>query len=102
MALLAFIYFCLVSSAGYLVNDVLDRKKDALHLLKKFRPIAAGEISTPAALAGAAVLFLLGLFFSYQINATFAAIILSYSFLTIIYSVYLKKLIIIDVIVIST
>lgn len=101
-ALLAFIYFCLVSSAGYLVNDVLDQKKDALHPLKKFRPIAAGEISTSAALTGAAVFFLLGLFFSYQINAVFAAIILAYSFLTIIYSVYLKKLIIIDVIVIST
>lgn len=101
-AILAFIYFCLVSSAGYLINDVLDRKKDALHPLKKNRPIAAGRLSIAAALGGSGLLFAFSLFFSYQINQAFGLIIFSYFILTVIYSLWLKRIIIIDVIVIST
>lgn len=58
---LAFVLFCLVSSADYLVNDVVDRESDRLHPEKRHRPIAAGLLSPRAALAWAAGLALLAL-----------------------------------------
>jgi 4-hydroxybenzoate polyprenyltransferase len=57
----AFILFCLLSSAVYLTNDVLDAKTDRLHPQKKDRPVAAGLISVPLALATAAGLILAAL-----------------------------------------
>ena len=45
---LAFVCFCLVSAAVYLINDVRDVEEDRLHPRKRFRPIAAGELSLPS------------------------------------------------------
>ncbi len=56
-----FASFCLVASAGYLANDVVDRREDRLHPARRARPVAAGEISPRAALGGAAVLGAAGL-----------------------------------------
>ena len=53
---LAFVAFCLASSAIYLVNDCADREADRLHPTKRLRPIAAGEVSVPLALGVAALL----------------------------------------------
>src|SRR5438128_208013 len=58
---LAFLAFCLVSSGVYLLNDVRDVEEDRLHPKKRFRPIAAGELSPTAALALAAVVGIAGL-----------------------------------------
>jgi 4-hydroxybenzoate polyprenyltransferase len=55
-ALLAFVVFCALSGAVYAANDVLDVKEDRKHPLKRFRPVASGEISPRAALTFAAVL----------------------------------------------
>ena len=46
---LAFVAFCLISAAVYLVNDIRDVEEDRLHPRKRFRPIAAGELGVPAA-----------------------------------------------------
>src|SRR5262245_58336449 len=54
--LLAFIGFCLASSAVYLLNDVLDIESDRRHPAKRLRPVASGELPVPAALFGALVL----------------------------------------------
>ena len=56
-----FLAFCLVSSAVYLANDIIDRKRDRLHPQKKYRPIASGKLSPELASGialGLAVAFL--------------------------------------------
>ena len=100
-AVFAFLCFCLISSCGYLLNDVLDRQKDALHPRKKYRPIAAGKISPAFATTVAILLFLIGIFASYAINKTLALILMIYFVQTAAYSLYLKRLVIIDVIIIA-
>ena len=57
----AFVCFCLVASATYLVNDARDAESDRVHPRKRFRPIAAGELPVPLALALAAVLGIAGI-----------------------------------------
>jgi decaprenyl-phosphate phosphoribosyltransferase len=57
----AFVCFCAVASATYLLNDVIDAESDRAHPRKRFRPIASGELSRTAALIAAVVLALLGL-----------------------------------------
>src|ERR671931_1175228 len=55
-ALAAFVIFCVLSGAIYLVNDVADRDKDRLHPKKRERPVAAGRLTVGAALGVAVVL----------------------------------------------
>jgi 4-hydroxybenzoate polyprenyltransferase len=101
-AMAAFLMFCLASSAGYLINDVLDRKKDALHPRKMHRPIAAGKLSVPAALLCAILFIAVSIFYSISLNHNFGLIIITYLILTLGYSVYLKRVIIIDVMIIAS
>src|SRR5262249_49632915 len=51
---IAFLAFCLVASAGYIVNDLKDRAADRAHPTKRFRPFASGRLNAPAGLAVAA------------------------------------------------
>ena len=60
-ALLAFAAFCLAASAVYAFNDVIDRKEDREHPLKRMRPVAAGRLSPTTASLIAAILAILGL-----------------------------------------
>ena len=57
---IAFMAFCAVSSAVYLLNDVQDRESDRRHPTKRFRAIASGRLSTKAAVSAALALFALG------------------------------------------
>jgi len=59
-ALAAFVSYCMLSSAGYLVNDVRDAASDRLHPVKRFRPIARGDVSAQRALGTAGALALAG------------------------------------------
>lgn len=101
-AFIAFVLFCLVSSAGYLLNDVLDRQKDALHPRKKNRPIAAGELSPTIAISFALFLLVFATITGLATSRILFGFLLLYFTLTFTYSAFLKRLIIIDVIVIST
>ncbi len=100
-ALSAFVIFSLTASAIYLLNDVADIKRDREHPVKRLRPIAAGEISVSTALSMFAVLFAGALAASWALNVEFLAIIGGYFALNIVYSLYLKEAVIIDVMAIA-
>ncbi len=97
----AFIVFCLASSSIYFVNDLSDIAKDRLHPFKKNRPIASGKVSTRLALLVAVGLFLLTLLFSLQLSVPFTLIVLLFYGLHLLYSFYLKNLMLIDILAIA-
>lgn len=82
----AVILFCLVSSAVYLVNDVIDAPRDRRHPFKKNRPIAAGGLAVRTALVVAVFLLALGLGGSFFLEAYFFFPVLAYFLLQIFYS----------------
>jgi 4-hydroxybenzoate polyprenyltransferase len=98
----AALVFCLVSSAVYLVNDVRDVEADRRHPRKRLRPIAAGELAPGTALRAAAVLFGVGFGGALAVRPAFAALIVGYALLMVLYSWRLKRLVIVDVFAIAT
>ncbi len=101
LAFIAFICFCLLSSGGYIFNDLLDREKDRLHPQKKQRPIAAGTFPVIYAVPSAVLLIGISLWGGFVSDVSFGYILLSYLMLTIAYSLYLKRIIILDVLIIA-
>jgi len=97
----AFVVMCLISSATYLLNDVRDRGQDRLHPRKRTRPVAAGELSTRAALTAAVVFALLGLAIGAAIAPGLAAVALLYLLLTVSYSLWWRRVVVVDILVIS-
>jgi 4-hydroxybenzoate polyprenyltransferase len=100
-AALAFAVFCALSSAGYLFNDVRDRDADRRHPLKQSRPIASGELASSTAMLAAGVLAAAGLAAAALIAPAFAFVAAAYGALLVLYSVALKNIVIIDVLVIA-
>ena len=86
----AFIAFCLVSSATYLVNDARDIAVDREHPTKRHRPIAAGQLSTGAAWATAIVLAIASLALAFAIRPQLAGVVAIYLVFTLAYSLALK------------
>jgi 4-hydroxybenzoate polyprenyltransferase len=97
----AFLLFCGLSGAVYLVNDVADAEKDRLHPLKRLRPIAAGQLGTRAASLLAAALALLCLLAASLLGWAFASTAAVYLALNILYSFWLKNVVILDALSIS-
>ena len=67
-ALLTFLAFCLLSGAVYAFNDVLDVDEDRKHPLKRFRPVASGEVPVPAAVIYSVLLVAAGLALCFYVN----------------------------------
>lgn len=86
----AFIAFCLISSATYLINDARDQHADREHPTKRARPIAAGQLSRGVALAMAIVLVSASLALSVAIRPALAGVIIVYFVFTLSYSLFLK------------
>lgn len=97
----AFFLFSLVAGCIYVFNDCFDKKKDQLHPEKKKRPIASGGLSTRIASVGAGIILLLSLAAIFFFNIYFFYIALIYIGMNIIYSSFLKKIVILDVMVIA-
>lgn len=98
---LAFAAFCLASSAGYLLNDVLDRVTDAQHPRKRRRPIAAGHITPGTALVVAALLAMGSLAVAALDSLAVTAFVAAYLANTVLYALLLRHRVIIDVIAIA-
>lgn len=97
----AFVAFSLASSAAYIFNDVLDVKLDRLHPIKKNRPIASGKLAIPIALSVAFAFALVSLYLSASLNSLFFFLVLTYIILQIAYSLGLKNIVIIDILIIA-
>ena len=99
---LAFVAFCLVSAAVYLVNDVRDVEEDRLHPRKRFRPIAAGEFSPTAAIVLAVVTGVLGLTLGFLVAIPLGITLVVYLALQILYSAFLKHLPVVDLAMVAS
>ncbi|MFH1459853.1 MAG: decaprenyl-phosphate phosphoribosyltransferase [Candidatus Omnitrophota bacterium] len=93
----AFFLFCLAASSAYIINDIFDCEKDRHHPKKARRPIASNKISLSAAKLAALILLGVSLSGAFYLNHKFAIVILAYFILNIFYSVWLKYVVIIDV-----
>ena len=104
-SVLAFALFCLVSSADYLVNDVVDRESDALHPEKRRRPIAAGLLSPRAAVIWAVALATAALAGGFALSAPLTwhvgAVIAGYIVLMVSYTFVLKHIVLMDMMAIG-
>lgn len=89
-SVVAFVAFCLISSATYLVNDVSDVESDRAHPAKRARPIAAGQLAPGAAMAAAAALAVVALGLALWVNAGLFGVLLAYAAFTLAYSLLLK------------
>ena len=96
-----FVIFCMISSAVYLINDITDREADRQHPGKRNRPIAAGRLSATAAGLVAAALVIGALLGALVLNRGFAAIAIVYLLMNLLYSLGLKQVVIVDVMLVA-
>jgi 4-hydroxybenzoate polyprenyltransferase len=89
--------FCLISSAIYIINDIIDAEVDIHHPQKKHRPLPSGQVTLRAAKILSAICCIAGLLIGLDISWGVFAIILCYFILNIFYSIKLKNIVIIDV-----
>jgi len=101
LALAAFAVFCLLSSSVYLLNDVADREADRLHPTKRERPVASGELSPRAAAAASLCLAAVALGAAFAISVPFAAVAVTYLLTNLAYSLALKRVVILDVMIVA-
>jgi 4-hydroxybenzoate polyprenyltransferase len=100
-SLAAFLIFCALAGAVYLINDVSDREADRRHPLKRTRPIAAGEVSPTLALGAAGVIVAASLGAAFVLRPAFGWIAAAYVALFVLYSRVLKHVVILDVLTIA-
>ena len=96
-----FFCFCLAASAIYIFNDIIDRQTDRLNPEKNQRPIAAGSVNVGSAALVSIICAVVAILAGFLLAHNFALIILAYIVLMILYSLSLKKVMILDCIIIS-
>ena len=96
-ALITFVAFCLISSAGYFVNDLIDVELDRKHPKKRFRPLAAGELAEATAKAIAPALAVVAIGIAFTVNWQVGLMVVGYGVAQVAYSLGLKQIVIIDV-----
>lgn len=97
----AFIAFCLVSSAVYVINDIADVEADRTHKKKRFRPIASGDVSIPEARVVFVILLALAIAICTIMNVKFIIAIALYFVINVLYTSFVKNIVLLDVFFIS-
>ncbi len=100
-ALLALLAFCCAASAIYLVNDIRDREEDRNHPLKRLRPLAAGTLGVPTAVAATLVLVAAAAAIAVFLGLAFGISLGAYLILNLCYNLGFKHMVILDVMSIS-
>jgi len=100
-SVLAFSIFCILSGSLYIFNDIKDIEEDKLHPLKSKRPLASGRLKKTQAVISFILLIALGLVLSSMFSKYFLIIVLIYFLLQILYSGWLKHVVILDVFIIA-
>jgi 4-hydroxybenzoate polyprenyltransferase len=101
LTLVGFFLFSFASSGIYLINDIADLEEDKLHPIKSVRPIPSGVLSVGAAGVASAVLLLVAVAGGFVISASFGGVAVAYILINIVYSFYLKDIVILDVMAIA-
>ncbi|HEC67573.1 MAG TPA: decaprenyl-phosphate phosphoribosyltransferase [Candidatus Desulfofervidus auxilii] len=96
-----FAIFCTLSGSEYIINDIIDVEKDRKHPKKCKRPIASGKLKVSHALLFAIILIIVAGGGAYLINTQFLVVSITYFLLILSYSLFLKHLILVDILVIS-
>jgi 4-hydroxybenzoate polyprenyltransferase len=102
LSLIAFVIFCVLSGAVYLINDLADIDKDRLHPTKRSRALASGRLPGNVALLAAGILLLVALTAAFWLRPLFALIGLAYAAINIAYSLVLKHWVIVDIFAVSS
>lgn len=100
-ALYCFVLFSTVSGAVYILNDIIDKEKDELHPVKCKRPIASGKLESSKALVFSLIVLAISLTIAAVLEIELFLILFAYFFLVLVYSLKLKNIVILDVIVLS-
>src|SRR5579883_1024190 len=100
-AIAGFLVFCAASSGVYIINDLVDLEQDRLHPRKRLRPLAAGIITPGQAIGLASILLAGALAAGLALGIGFAALTVLYVVLTILYSLRLKHVVLIDVFILA-
>ncbi|SDO49029.1 4-hydroxybenzoate polyprenyltransferase [Paenibacillus sp. yr247] len=101
-ALVGFVLFCLVSSSVYVLNDYVDRERDRMHPDKKNRPLASGAIHPQTALLFGFVLLTSCLVLAFRFQFAFGFVLSTYFCLNVLYSLRLKHVVIIDLLIVAS
>jgi 4-hydroxybenzoate polyprenyltransferase len=99
--LAGFVLLCLISGTVYLINDLVDIERDRQHPTKRSRPLASGQLPKSVAIAAAIVLPVIVLPLSFLLDVRFGLILSGYLGLQILYSLWLKNMVIVDVMVVA-
>ncbi|MFQ5873416.1 MAG: decaprenyl-phosphate phosphoribosyltransferase [Dehalococcoidia bacterium] len=97
----AFGLFCLLSSAVYLINDIVDLERDRRHPKKRSRPLASGRLSVQTALVVALVFLAVAIPLAFYLELTFGAVATAYVAIMVLYIFLLRRLVILDVFTIA-
>ncbi|WP_245856201.1 decaprenyl-phosphate phosphoribosyltransferase [Paenibacillus rigui] len=101
-AFTGFILFSLVSSCVYILNDYVDRERDRMHPEKKFRPLASGAIHPQTALAFGFILLTCCILAAFRFHVLFGCVLSAYFSLNVLYSLRLKHVVILDLLIIAS
>ncbi len=99
--ILPFAAFCLVSSAGYLFNDIMDRERDLCHPGKRMRPIPSGKVSPFIAAVLSGALLCCGIVLAIPVSGPFLLLLLLYAAVSIGYSLWMKNIPVVDLFCVS-